>query len=63
MKTDSYLRAVGANGDVIPGLYCGGCEVGSYYAVPYYDGPGSCVGLAIGSGVWAAENMLDYIGK
>ncbi len=63
VKTDSYLRAVGANGDVIPGLYCGGCEVGSYYAVPYYDGPGSCVGLAIGSGVWAAENMLDYIGK
>ncbi len=63
VKTDSYLRAVGANGDVIPGLYCGGCEVGSYYAVPYFDGPGSCVGIAIGSGVWAGENMLSYIGK
>ena len=63
VKTDSYLRAVGANGDAIPGLYCGGCEVGSYYAVPYYDGPGSCVGISVGSGVWAAENMLSYIGK
>jgi fumarate reductase flavoprotein subunit len=63
VKTDSYLRAVDANGDYIPGLYCGGCEVGSYYAVPYYDGPGSCVAIAVGSGIWAAENMLDYIGK
>ncbi|MDE6107546.1 MAG: FAD-binding protein [Oscillospiraceae bacterium] len=62
VKTDSYLRAVGANGDVIPGLYCGGCEVGSYYAVPYFDGPGSCVGIAVGSGVYAGENMLEYIG-
>ena len=63
VKTDSYLRAVGPDGDVIPGLYCGGCEVGSYYAVPYFDGPGSCVGIAIGSGVYAGENMLEYIGK
>ena len=63
VRTDSYLRAVDANGDAIPGLYCGGCEVGSYYAVPYYDGPGSCVGISVGSGVWAAENMLEYIGK
>lgn len=63
IKTDSYLRAVDGNGDYIPGLYVGGCEVGSYYSVPYYDGPGSCVGLAIGSGVYAAENMLEYIGK
>ena len=62
IKTDSYLRAVDANGDAIPGLYAGGCEVGSYYAVPYYDGPGSCVGISVGSGVWAAENMLKYIG-
>ena len=63
VRTDSYLRALDANGDAIPGLYCGGCEVGSYYAVPYFDGPGSCVGIAVGSGVWAAENMLEYIGK
>ena len=23
----------------------------------------SCVAIAVGSGIWAAENMLDYIGK
>ena len=63
VKTDSYLRAVDTSGEAIPGLYCGGCEVGSYYAVPYYDGPGSCVGISVGSGIWAAENMLEYIGK
>lgn len=63
VKTDSYLRAVGAGGDYIPGLYVGGVDTGSYYAVPYYDGPGTCVGLAIGSGIYAAENMLEYIGK
>ena len=63
VKTDSYLRAVDQTGEAIPGLYCGGCEVGSYYAVPYYDGPGSCVGISVGSGVYAAENMLKYIGK
>lgn len=63
VKTDSYLRAVGEGGDHIPGLYVAGVDTGSYYAVPYYDGPGSCVGLAIGSGIYAAENMLEYIGK
>ncbi len=63
VKTDSYLRAVGPDGEAIPGLYCGGCEVGSYYAVPYFDGPGSCVGISVGSGVYAAENMLAYINK
>lgn len=63
VKTDSYLRVVDLTGEAIPGLYCGGCEVGSYYAVPYYDGPGSCVGISVGSGVYAGENMLEYIGK
>ncbi len=63
VKADSYLRAVGADGDYIPGLYVGGCEVGSIYCTPYYDGPGSCAMIAVGSGVYAAENMLAYIGK
>lgn len=63
VKVDSYLRALDANGDYIPGLYVGGVDTGSYYAVPYYDGEGSCVGIAVGSGVYAAENMLAYIGK
>ncbi len=63
VKVDSYLRAVGADGETIPGLYVAGVDTGSYYAVPYYDGEGSCVGIAVGSGIYAAENMLSYIGK
>jgi len=41
--------------------FFGGVEVGSMYASPYYDNPGSYVSLALGSGVWAARQIAEYV--
>ena len=61
MKVDAKLRALKEGSAYIPGLYIGGVEAGSMYASPYYDNPGSSVGLAVGSGVWAARQIEEYI--
>ena len=38
---------------------CRACvDQGSTYCVPYYDNPGSSVGIALGSGVYAS-NVID----
>ena len=62
LKCDSKLRVITADSKVIDGLYVGGLDAGSLYTSPYYDGPGSAVGLACGSGILAAECILEYIG-
>ena len=62
MKVDAKLRALKEGSKYIPGLYVGGVDAGSMYASPYYDNPGSSVGLAVGSGVWAAKQIAEYIG-
>ncbi len=62
MKVDAKLRALKEGSAYIPGLYVGGVEAGSMYASPYYDNPGSSVGLAVGSAVWAAKQIVEYVG-
>ena len=34
----------------------------STYCVPYYDNPGSSVGIALGSGVYAGNVINEYLG-
>jgi len=46
----------------VEGLYVAGVDMGSMYTMPYYDNPGSSVGLALGSGVLAAEEIQEYLG-
>lgn len=61
LKCDSKLRVIKDGSQVIDGLYVGGLDAGSLYTSPYYDGPGSAVGLACGSGILAAECIMEYL--
>ena len=58
VKVDSHLRAMDKDNVAIPGLYVAGVDQGSSYCVPYYSNPGSSVGLAAGSGVYVAKEIL-----
>ena len=58
VKVDSHLRAMDADNNPIPGLYVAGVDQGSAYCVPYYTNPGASVGLALGSGVYVAQEIL-----
>ena len=58
VKVDSHLRAMDKDNHPIPGLYVAGVDQGSVYSVPYYTNEGSSVGLALGSGVYVAEEIL-----
>ena len=62
IKTDACLRALDSENEPIEGLFIAGVDVGSMYTVPYYDNPGSSVGLAVGSGVLAAKEIEAYLG-
>lgn len=59
VKVDSHLRAVDKDNKAIPGLYVAGVDQGSVYSVPYYTNEGSSVGLALGSGVYVADEILN----
>ena len=59
VKVDSHLRAVDKDNRAIPGLYVAGVDQGSVYSVPYYTNEGSSVGLAIGSGAYVADEILE----
>lgn len=61
IKVDASLRALDENNTPIEGLYVAGVDNGSMYSMPYYDNPGSSVGLALGSGVLAADEILEYL--
>ncbi len=63
IKTDTHLRAIGDNSEYIPGLYIAGVDNGSMYNAPYYDNEGASVGLAIGSGVLVAKEIIKQLGK
>ena len=62
IKVDSMLRAMDKDNNAIEGLYVAGVDQGSTYCVPYYDNPGSSVGLALGSGVYAGNVINEYLG-
>ena len=57
-KVDSHLRAMDKENNPIPGLYVAGVDQGSAYSVPYYTNPGASVGLALGSGVAVAKEIV-----
>ncbi len=57
IKVNANLQALDGDNQPIEGLYVAGVDIGSMYTMPYYDNPGSSVGLAIGSGVLAAEEI------
>ncbi len=63
VKVDNRLNALTPDNKPIEGLYVGGVDAGNLYSSPYYNSPGTSVGIALGSGVYAAEVMLDYINK
>ena len=58
VKVDSHLRAMDEKNNPIPGLYVAGVDQGSVYSVPYYTNEGASVGLALGSGVYVAEEIM-----
>lgn len=53
VKVDSCARAVDGNNTAIEGLYVAGVDQGSCYSMPYFTNPGACVGVALGSGMYA----------
>ncbi|ETA75157.1 FAD-binding protein [Ligilactobacillus equi] len=63
IKTNANCQAFDTHGQTIPGLYVVGTDNGSLMYSPYYDIPGFCYGLCIGSGVIAghasAQTILD----
>lgn len=61
-KVDASLRALNDENNPIEGLFVAGVDAGSMYTMPYYDNPGSSVGLAMGSGVLAAKEILSFLG-
>ena len=63
VKVDASLRALDGENDPIEGLYVAGVDVGSMYTMPYYDNPGASVGLAMGSGVLAGKEILEFLEK
>ena len=63
IKTDARLRALDANQDPIPGLYVAGVDNGSLYCSPYYINEGASIGMAIGSGVLVAKEIVEFLGE
>lgn len=58
VKVDSHLRALNTDNEPIEGLYVAGVDQGSVYSMPYYTNEGASVGLALGSGVYVAKEIL-----
>ncbi|MDO4633499.1 MAG: FAD-binding protein [Eubacteriales bacterium] len=61
IKVNANLQALNNENQPIEGLYVAGVDIGSMYTMPYYDNPGSSVGLAVGSGVLAAEEIAKVL--
>ncbi len=61
IKVNANLQALNNENQPIEGLFVAGVDIGSMYTMPYYDNPGSSVGLAVGSGVLAAEEIAKVL--
>ena len=59
VKVDSQLRALNADNNPIANLYVAGVDQGSSYTTPYYSNDGASVGVAMGSGILAADSILS----
>ena len=63
VRTDSSLRVLRPDLRPIKGLYAAGVDAGSLYCQPYYQVEGAAVGLAFGSGIYAADVIMADLGK
>mgnify|MGYP002626105976 CR=1 FL=1 len=63
VRTDSSLRVLRSDLTPIKGLYAAGVDAGSLYCQPYYQVEGTAVGLAFGSGIYAADVIMSDLGK
>lgn len=62
MKIDDRLRALDAQGEPIPGLYCVGCDAGGLFGESYQlTVPGSANGFAMTSGWLSADDIAERI--
>ncbi len=61
VKVDSCARAVNSRNEAIEGLYVAGVDQGSCYSMPYYTNPGACVGVALGSGMYAGTMAAEAL--
>ena len=58
VRTDSSLRVLRSDLKPVKGLYAAGVDAGSLYCQPYYQVEGTAVGLAFGSGIYAADVIM-----
>ncbi len=63
VRTDSCLRVLRDDLTPIKGLYAAGVDAGSLYCQPYYQVEGTAVGLAFGSGIYAADVIMSDLAK
>ena len=63
VRTDSCLRVLRNDLTPIKGLYAAGVDAGSLYCQPYYQVEGTAVGLAFGSGIYAADVIMSDLAK
>ena len=63
VRTDSSLRVLRKDLKPIKGLYAAGVDAGSLYCQPYYQVEGAAVGLAFGSGIYAADVIMNDLVK
>ena len=63
VRTDSSLRVLRPDLTPIKGLYAAGVDAGSLYCQPYYQVEGTAVGLAFGSGIYAADVIMSDLAK
>lgn len=62
MLINEYMQALDADGKVIPGLYCVGCDAGGMYGESYQlTIPGSANGFALTSGWLSADDIAEKI--
>ena len=63
VRTDSSLRVLRSDLTPVKGLYAAGVDAGSLYCQPYYQVEGTAVGLAFGSGIYAADVIMADLAK
>lgn len=59
VKVGSRAQALDEDNKAIEGLYVAGVDQGSAYSMPYYTNPGACVGVALGTGLYAGRMAAE----
>lgn len=61
VKTDEFCRMLDRQEQPVPGIYVAGVDNGSCFPQPYYDNEGAALGVSLGTGIVAAEDVVRYI--